>query len=111
MPLVELEQLGEIARARGVAAFLGRAELLQVQIADAGLVEARGKLALGEPRPARGRDCTRVDHQLDTSALKFRDHSGRSRLLAADGEEPLHLTRSINSMAAAGARTFPSWIT
>ena len=74
MPLVDVEQLGEIARARRVAAFLGRAELLQMQIADAGLVEARGKLALGKSRPARGRNRARVDHETDARASQLADH-------------------------------------
>ncbi len=82
-----------------------------MQIADAGLIEACSELALGESRPARGRNRARVDHKADACPPQFADHGVGPRLLVADGEEPLHFTRSINSIAAAGARTFPSWIT
>ncbi len=40
-----------------------------MDVADAGLVETGGKLALGEARPARCRDRARVDDQADLSAL------------------------------------------
>ena len=82
-----------------------------MDVADAGLVESGGKLALGETRAARGRDRARVDDQADAGALEFADDGVGLRLLVADGEELFHFTRSINSIAAAGARTFPSWIT
>src|SRR3954470_9348296 len=111
MPLVDIEQLRKIARPCGVAAFLGRPELPQMQISDAGLVEIGGKLALGEARPARGCNRTCVDDKPNAGAGQLADHGQRGRLLVADGEELLHFTRSINSIAAAGARTFPSWIT
>ena len=77
----------EIARARGVAAFLRGAELLQMQIADAGLVETGGQLPLGEAGAARGRDRARVDDEADAGALEFVDDGGGPRLLVADGEE------------------------
>src|SRR5213078_4190598 len=112
MPLVDVEQFGEIARARGIAAFLRCSELLQVQVADAGFIKPGRKLALGESRPARGSDSPRVDdHEAGARAPQLSDHGVRLRLLVADGEERLHFVRSINSIAAAGARTFPSWIT
>src|SRR3954471_9369589 len=111
MPLVDVEQFREVAGARGIAAFLRRAELLQMQIADAGHVEACGELALGEAGPARSRYRTCVDEKPNAGAGQLADHGRRGRLLVADGEELLHFTRSINSIAAAGARTFPSWIT
>ena len=57
-----------------------------MQIADAGLVEAGGQLALGEARPARGRDRARVDDQAHAGALEFVDDGGGFRLLVADGE-------------------------
>ena len=82
-----------------------------MDVADAGLVEPGRKLALGEAGPARGRDRARVDDQADAGALQFADHGVGLRLLVADGEEAFHFTRSINSIAAAGARTLPSWIT
>ena len=84
-----------------------------MQIADAGLVEAGRKLALGETRPARGRDRARVDDESDAGALELVDDGGGFRLLVADGEESSCscFRRSISSIAAAGARTLPSWIT
>ena len=82
-----------------------------MQIADAGRIESRGKLAFGKSGAARNRDRARIDHEADAGTLQFADHGVRLCLLIADGEEPLHFTRSINSIAAAGARTLPSWIT
>src|SRR3954468_1829122 len=111
MPLVDVEQFREIAGARGISAFLRRAELLQMQIADADLVEIGGKLPFREAGPARGCNRTCVDDKPNAGAGQLADHGRRGRLLVADGEELLHFTRSINSIAAAGARTFPSWIT
>src|SRR5262245_18801072 len=111
MALVDIEQLFQVAGAGRVAAFLGRAELLQMQIADAGCIETRRKLALGKSRPPRGRDRARVDHEPDAGAAQFTDHRIGLRLLVADGEERFHVSRAINSIAAAGARTLPSWIT
>src|SRR5947209_11779413 len=97
---------------RGVAPFLRRAELLQMQVADAGFIEAGGELAFGESRAARGRDRARIHHEADLGALELADDGIGLRLLVADGEQLLHVfNRSINSIAAAGARTLPSWIT
>ena len=82
-----------------------------MKVADAAFVEAGGELTLGKSGPARRRNGARIDDKANARPLQFADHGRRGRLLVADGEEPLHFTRSINSMAAAGARTFPSWIT
>src|SRR5437762_1309823 len=112
MFLIDVEQFGEIAGARGIAAFLRRAELLQMQIADAAFIESGRELALGKAWTARGRDRARIDHETDAGALQFADDGIGFRLLVADGEKRLsHFKRSINSIAAAGARTLPSWIT
>ena len=69
----------DLPAARRVAALRRRAELLQMQIADAVLVERGGKLPLGEARLARRRHRARVDQQIDLGALEFVDHrAGRS---------------------------------
>ena len=82
-----------------------------MQIADPVFIERRGQLPLGEAGPARGRDRSRVDEQADAGALELAEHGIRRRLLVADGEERIHaFNRSISAMAAAGARTFPSWM-
>src|SRR5947209_5889622 len=110
--LVDLEHLVQMPGVRGVAPFLRRAELLQMQIGDAGFIEARRELAFGKPWAPRGRDRARVDHEADLGAFEFADDRVGLRLFVADGEQPFHVfKRSINSIAAAGARTLPSWIT
>ena len=105
------------------AALVGRAELLQMQVGDAFFVERGGKLALGEAGLARGRDRAGIDQELDLGALEFGHDRVGLGLLVADGEElglrrlfgfGHRLTpsaRSISAIAAAGARTLPSWIT
>ena len=85
-----------------------------MQIRDACLVERGGELPLGEARPARGGDGPGVDQQLDLGPLELGEHRVGLRLLVADGEKLQlchHFNRSISAMAAAGARTLPSWIT
>src|SRR5690242_2968869 len=52
-----------------------------------GFFERGGKLALGETRPARGRDRARVDDELDLRVLQFLQHGGGLRLFVADGEK------------------------
>src|SRR4051795_7223926 len=95
MPLVDIEQLRKIARPCGIAAFLRRAELLQMQISHAGLVEIGGKLALGEAGPSWCRNRTRVDHEADACLHQLADHGVRPRLLIADGEEASHALPSL----------------
>jgi hypothetical protein len=46
VPLIDVEQLGEVAAACREPAFLGRAEAAQMQIPDPALVEPGGKLPL-----------------------------------------------------------------
>ena len=53
---VDAPERVELAGARGLAAVIRRAELLQMQIGNAVLVEDGGKLALGEPGGPRCRD-------------------------------------------------------
>src|SRR4051812_40979131 len=85
-----MEQLCEIAPACSLAAFLGRAELLQMQVADTGLVEPGGELPLGEAGAARGRDGARIDDESHAMALEFANDVGRGRLLVADREKGRH---------------------
>src|SRR3954467_5061282 len=110
MTFVDLEHLVELPRVRGIAPFFRRAELLQMQIADAGFIEPRGELALGKAGEERGRDRAAVDRERVNDegvlgARKLADDGVGLRLLVADGEQLFHgLNRWINSMAAAGAR-------
>ena len=99
----------------------GRAELLQVQVGDAFFVERGGELALGEAGLARGGHRPRIDQELDLGALELGHHRVGLGLLVADGEELgcgfgfghllYSFSLSISAIAAAGARTLPSWIT
>src|ERR1051326_5026495 len=101
-----------MSRARRVAALFRRAELLQVEVADAGLVQPGRELALGETGPPRGCHRAGIDEEADAGKFELGDNGLRFRLLVADREQSrLHVRRAINSIAAAGARTFPSWIT
>ena len=111
---VDFPERLEVAGARRLAAFGRRAELLQMQIGDARFVERGGELALGEARPARGGDRAGVDQELDLGALELGEHRVGLGLLVADGEKLRlrhHFNRSISAIAAAGARTLPSWMT
>jgi hypothetical protein len=85
--LIQIEQSGEIAGSRGLAAFLRRAELLQMQIGDSGFIEPRGQLSFGKSRTARGRDRAGVDHKADAGALELVYDRGGAGLFVADGEE------------------------
>src|ERR1700722_9954232 len=110
MPLVDAQHLRGVAAARGESAFLRRAELLQMHVGHAVLVEPGGELALGEARATRGGDGTHVDERRDARVGQRIEESLRSRLLVTDGEKRRHgFTRSIRAMAAAGARILPSW--
>src|SRR3954463_6950011 len=109
--LVDGKHLIEMPGVRGIAPFLRRAELLQMHIADAGFVEARCELAFGKARAARGRDRARVDHEGHLGAFELADDRVGFRLLVANREQLFHaFNRSINSIAAVGARTLPWWI-
>src|SRR5258708_28952689 len=118
---VDPMEQGELAAARGLAALFRRAEPAQMQIGDAALVQAGRELALRKTRPARGSDRAHVDQELDTGTFQLIQHRLGRRLLIADGEELFrfghdvvaraYFTRSINSIAPAGARTLPSWMT
>jgi hypothetical protein len=55
-----------------------------MDVTDALLVERGGKLALGEARPARGRDRTGVDQEIDLGALQFAQDRSWLRLLITD---------------------------
>src|SRR6516164_5741129 len=111
-----------VAAARGKAAFFWCAKCFEVNIGDAALVEACRELVLGKTRSARRGDRAYVDQELYAGAFEFVQHGLLRRLLIADGEKRLrlgdrllhsgdHFTRSISSIAPAGARTLPSWIT
>src|ERR1700748_3578115 len=109
---VDLVEQGDLAAARGSAASLRRAEPAQMQIGDAALVQPRRELALGKTRPARGCDGAHIDQQLDAATFQFVQHRLGRRLLITDGEELFrsghaafaYFTRSISSIAPAGAR-------
>src|SRR3569833_3983518 len=58
-----------------------------MQIADALLVEGRGKLAFGEAGLARGRDRPGVDQKLDLGPFEFSQDRFGLCFLVADGEE------------------------
>src|SRR5690242_6921596 len=121
MLVVDTPQRFGVAAPRCGAAFGGRPELLQMQIADADLVERCRKLTLGKSRPARRRDRAGIDEQLDLGVDELFQHGGRLCLFVADREQAPglcrfsfrlrpHLSLSISAMAAAGARIFASWI-
>jgi hypothetical protein len=84
MSLVDAEKRIRLSGARGEPSFLRRAELLQVQVAYAGLVEGGGKLALGETGAARGRDRAHVDDEIDLRLRERIHHGAHGRLLVAD---------------------------
>src|SRR5271165_4479131 len=105
MPFVDAQHLRGVAAARGEAAFLRRAELLQMNVGYAMRVEAGGELALGEARAARSGDGAHVDQRRNPRLGQRVEEILRGRLLVADGEERRHgFTRSIRAIAAAGAR-------
>ena len=118
VPVVDLPRRVVVALVRRLAAFGRRAELLQMDVGDAGLVERSGELPLGKSGAARGGDCAGVDQKIDPGASELVEHGLRPGLLVADGEQrrgfrclPLfHVSRSINAMAAAGARSLASWM-
>src|SRR5262249_27894661 len=89
MFLEDAEELVAVAGARGEAALLGRPERAQMDVADAALVEAGGKLALGEAGTARGRDGAHVDDEVDLGVAQLIEHCAGGRVLVADGEERL----------------------
>src|SRR6185312_5429634 len=135
--LVDFHQCVAVAGARRLPALGRGAELLKVQIGDAGFVERGGQLTLGEAGPARRGDRAHVDKGVDLRLFEFAQNRGGLGLLVADGEERQRLagrlacfrrsllrllpsrrlalfrhygTRSISAMAAAGARTLASWM-
>ena len=72
-----------------------------------------GKLTLGETGPARRRNRARIDQEFHFGALELAEQRRRRGLLIADRKQifPAHaFSRSISAIAAAGARTFPSWM-
>ena len=75
------------AAARGLPAFLRRAQCLQVDIADAALIEAGGKLVLGKAATARRGDRAHVHQELHARVLQLVQHCLLRRLLIADREE------------------------
>ena len=88
-----------------------------MQVGNAALVEAGGELVLGKAGAARRDHGAHVDQKLHAGLFEFVEHRFRRRLLIADGEEffcsghledPVYLTRSISSIAPAGARILPS---
>src|SRR5215831_7913568 len=76
--------------ARRKPSLFRRAELLQMQIADAVLIEPGGELAFRKPRPARCRDGTYIDQEPDLCLRQRIEKCGRGRLLIADGEQGFH---------------------
>jgi hypothetical protein len=62
------------ARAACRPACRRRAELLQMQVGDAGFVERSRKLALGKARPARGSNREGIDKKTDFRALERSEH-------------------------------------
>src|ERR1700733_11916828 len=111
VPLEDAQHRIGLAAARREAALLRRSELLQMQIADAVRGETGGELAFGEPGPSRRCDRAHVDRGADLGGDKRIEECRRSRMLIADGEKRCHdLSFSISAIAAAGARTLPSWM-
>ena len=90
-----------------------------MQIRNAALLEARGELVLGKAGAAGGGDRAHIDQELHAGLFEFVEHRLGGRLFIADGEQLFgfchfksgYFTRSISSIAPAGARTLPSWIT
>ncbi len=73
------------------AAFRRRAELLQMDVADAGFVERGRKLALGKAWPARGCHRARIDQKIDFGAIEFLYYGRRFCLLVANRKQSQHL--------------------
>ena len=88
--VVDAPERVEVAGTRRLPAFRRRAELLQMQIGDAGFVERSGELALGKARPARGRDRAGIDQKIDFGALEFVQHRGGLGFLVANRKQSLH---------------------
>src|SRR6266436_6410900 len=65
MALENAQHLVSTTAARGEPSLFRRAELLQMQIAYAALIEAGGKLAFREPRPPRCGDRPHIDQEPD----------------------------------------------
>ena len=87
MLVVDTPERVSVAATRRGASFRRRAELLQVDIADAVLVERRRELALGKAWPARRRDRAGIDQQFDLCALELAEHRGGLGLLVSDSEQ------------------------
>ena len=89
----------------GCAPFRRRAELLQVHVADAFMLQRRRELTLGEAGPARGRNGTRVDQQCDFCTLELIKHRSRFGLLVgpAGSGKSLVLGEFARRQRAAGA--------
>jgi hypothetical protein len=95
--LENAQHLVGMTAARCEPALFGRAEPLQVQIADAALIESRGKLAFRKPRPPRCRHGAHIDQEPDARLCQRVKKRVRCRLLVADGEQPFHDGISLSS--------------
>ncbi len=99
--VVDAPERGEVAGTRGGAACRRRSQFLQMDVGNAGVIERRRELALGETRPARGRHRAGVDQKIDLGALELGEHRGGLCLLVANRQQSLHsaVTRMTHSPA------------
>ncbi len=89
----DLPESSLIAAAMRDPSFLGRAQRLQMRVADAGLLERGGKLAFGKAGAARLRQLAHIDHHFHRRILECRDEIGEPGLFVSDradlhGEAP-----------------------
>ena len=102
MGVIDPEQVLDLSGARRVPSFFRRAESAQMQVSDSTLVERGRELALGKPRPPRGRDRAHVDDEADPRAGELVQHRVRGRMLVADGQKRRHFSSRLNDMAEDG---------
>ena len=90
MALENAQHLISVTAARCESPLFRRAELLQVQIADAALIKARGKLAFRKSRPPRCCHGAHIDEEPDARLCQRAKEGVRGRLLIADSEQRFH---------------------
>jgi len=100
MALENAQHLIGVTAARCQPPFFRGAQLLQMHIADAVLIEPGGELAFRKPGPPRRRDSSHVDQETGPSLRQRIEERARGRLLVADGENGFHDIRSIKAKIA-----------
>jgi hypothetical protein len=87
MAFEDAQHLVSMATTRREPPLFRSAELLQMHIADAVLIESGGKLAFRKPRTPRRRHRTHVDQESDPRLRQRIEEGARGRVLVADGEQ------------------------